>query len=100
MSHLYDSWDAAYKTPFGAVRKGKLCRFNLRLPKDVHPDYPPVLVLFRTGFKERFLNLHFACEEDDCNVWENGHGTLAALTLTSFHLWQNLCLQRLDCLFI
>ncbi len=69
MSHLYDSWDAAYKTPFGAVRKGKLCRFNLRLPKDVHPDYPPVLVLFRTGFKERFLNLHFACEEDDCNVW-------------------------------
>jgi len=27
MSHLYDSWDLNYKTPFGAVKKGKVCFF-------------------------------------------------------------------------
>ncbi len=73
MSHLYDSWDAAYKTPFGAVKTGKVCHFSVRLPKEVQPDYPPCLVLFRTGFKERFLNLHFEREEDDCNVWSTDY---------------------------
>ena len=73
MSHLFDSWNAAYKTPFGAVRKGKVCRFSLRLPKDVQPDYPPVLVLFRTGFKERFLNLRMTAQEEDCNGWSPEH---------------------------
>lgn len=62
--------------------------------------YPPK----RMGLTDRAYGLGGMCTapspEDDCNVWENGHGTLAALTLTSFHLWQNLCLQRLDCLFI
>ena len=38
--------------------------------------------------------------KDHCDVWENGHGALAAPTLTSSHLWQNFRLQRLDCLFI
>ncbi len=66
---LYDSWDEVYKSPFGAVRKGKECSFSLHLPKDIHPDYPPVLVLFRTGFKERFLNLHLTAEEAEYNVW-------------------------------
>ncbi len=69
MSHMYDSWDASYKTPFGAVKKGKICHFSIRLPKDLKPDYAPVLVMFRTGFKERFLNLHQTGEEDDCFVW-------------------------------
>ncbi len=73
MSHLYDSWDAAYKSPFGAVKTGKSCHFAIRLPKEVQPDFPPCLVLFRTGFRERFLNLHFDREEDDCNVWSTDY---------------------------
>ncbi len=73
MSHLYDSWDAAYKSPFGAVKNGKVCHFSIRLPKEVQPDFAPCLVLFRTGFKERFLNLHFEREEEDCNVWSTDY---------------------------
>ncbi len=73
MSHLYDSWDSAYKSPFGAVKAGKVCHFSIRLPKEVQPDFAPCLVLFRTGFKERFLNLHFEKEEEDCNVWSTDY---------------------------
>lgn len=72
MSHLYDSWDANYKTPFGAIKKGKVCYFQIHLPKEVHPDYSPCLVLFRTGFKERFINMFLIKEEDDCMVWGCG----------------------------
>ena len=73
MSHLYDSWDPNFKTPFGAVKKEKICFFNLRLPKELQPDYPPVLVLFRPGFKERFINLYRIREEEDCIVWGCGY---------------------------
>jgi 4-alpha-glucanotransferase len=69
MSQIYDSWDAAYKTPFGAVRTGKVCQFTIRLPKEQQLDYAPCLVLFRTGFRERFINLHFERDEEDCAVW-------------------------------
>lgn len=69
MSHLFDSWDPAYKTPFGAVKTGRICHFAIRLPKEVQPDFKPCLVLFRTGFKERFVNLRLEAEEADCNVW-------------------------------
>lgn len=62
--------------------------------------YPPK----RMGLGDRAYSLGDLCSapspEDDCDVWENGHGALAAPTSTSFHFWQNLHLQRLDCLFI
>ncbi len=73
MSHLYDSWDADYKTPFGAVRLGRVCYFSIRLPKEVTPDFAPSLVLFRTGFKERFIHMRRVREEDDCIVWGCGY---------------------------
>ncbi len=69
MKPIYDSWDKDYKSVFGALRQGETCRFSIRLPKDVTPDFPPVLVLFRTGFKERFLSMQLSAEEDDCNVY-------------------------------
>ena len=73
MSHLFDSWDTNYKTPFGAVKAGKIVFFSLRLPKELKPDFSPVLVLFRPGFKERFINLNIIGEEEDCNVWGCGY---------------------------
>ncbi len=73
MSHLYDSWNSDYKTPFGAVRQGRVCYFYIRLPKEVKPDYASCLVLFRPNYKERFINMNFVCEEDDCNVWGCGY---------------------------
>ena len=66
MRPIYDSWEMPYKSIFGAVRQFTNCRFTIRLPKDQKPDFPPVIVLFRTGFKERFLNMNVAVEEDDC----------------------------------
>lgn len=69
MKLMFDSWDKNYKSVFGALKQGQTCSFSIRLSKDIIPDFPPVLVLFRTGFKERFLSMRFSCEEEDCNVY-------------------------------
>ena len=66
MRDIYNTWDLDYKSIFGAIKQFETCRFTIRLPKDIKPDYPPVLVLFRTGFKERFLNMNIINEEEDC----------------------------------
>jgi len=66
---IYDSWDTAYKTPFGAIATTETCRFTVKIPKNIHLDFPPVLILFRTGFKERFLNMTKIYEEEDCSVY-------------------------------
>lgn len=66
MIPIYDTWNLGYKSIFGAVKQFETIRFTIRLPKEIKPDFPPVVVLFRTGFKERFLNMNYICEEDDC----------------------------------
>lgn len=66
MRPIYDTWNLGYKSIFGAVRQFETCRFTIRLPKDVKPDFSPVLVLFRTGFKERFISMNEVVEEEDC----------------------------------
>lgn len=69
MKPIYDTWDLGYKSIFGAVRQFGTCRFSIRLSKDIRPDFPPVLVLFRTGFKERFIPMSVSAEEQDCFVY-------------------------------
>lgn len=66
MKPIYDSWDLDYKSIFGAVKQNEKVRFTIRLPKNTNPEYPPVVVLFRTGFKERFISMNEIEEEDDC----------------------------------
>ena len=66
MKLIYDSWDLDYKSIFGAIKQGETCRFTIRLAKDILLESPPVLVLFRTGFKERFLRLNEVVDEGDC----------------------------------
>ena len=66
MKPIYDTWNLSYKSIFGAIEQFQDCQFTIRLPKDIRPDFPPVLILFRTGFKERFLNMNKITEEDDC----------------------------------
>lgn len=65
MKPVYDTWDLEYKSIFGAIKQFETCRFSIRLHKDIHPDFPPVLVLFRTGFKERFINMSPSGEDED-----------------------------------
>ena len=69
MKPIYDTWDLSYKSIFGAVRQYETCRFSIRLAKDVRPDFPPVLVLFRTGFKERLIPMNVTSAEDGCFVY-------------------------------
>ena len=69
MKPIYDSWDRSYKSVFGAIRQDETCRFTIRLSKDIALDYPPVLVLFRTGFKERFLRMTEITDEGDCYAY-------------------------------
>lgn len=68
---IYDSWDPNYKKPFGAVRKGEVCEFRIRLAKDRRLDFPPVpvMVIFRTGFKETFISMNFEESGDEYNVY-------------------------------
>ena len=69
MKPVYDTWHLGYKSIFGAVKQFEVCRFSIRLAKDIIPDFPPVMVLFRTGFKERFLPMNVSGEEEDCFVY-------------------------------
>ncbi len=69
MRPIYDTWNLNYKSIFGAVRQFETCRFTIRLPLDLTLDMPPVLVLFRTGFKERFINMNSIKEEEDCMAY-------------------------------
>lgn len=71
MKKIFDSWDERYKKPFGAIKKGEPCEFRIRLPKETVLDFPPVpiLVVFRTGYKETFLTMNLEKEEDTHNVY-------------------------------
>lgn len=63
MSIVYDSWDINYKKPFGALRSGESCTFTVRVPRHTVPDTPPMLVIFRTGFKEHFITMTASGED-------------------------------------
>ncbi len=69
MKPIYDTWNLKYKSIFGAIRQFETCRFSIRLPKDIKLDFMPVLVLFRTGFKERFIPMNDTYDEEDCRVF-------------------------------
>ncbi len=71
MKKIYDSWSSKYKKPFGAIEKGEPCEFRIRLHKDMVLDFPPVpvMVIFRTGYKETFLSMNLEKEENGFNVY-------------------------------
>lgn len=55
MNIIYDSWDASYKSLFGAIKRGEMCLFSIKLPLETKLDSQPVMVIFKPGYKERFL---------------------------------------------
>lgn len=69
MKPIYDPWNLHYKSIFGAIRQFNTCRFSIRLPKNIILDFAPVLILVRTGFKERFIPMVELEEEEDCFVY-------------------------------
>lgn len=65
---IYDCFNKEYKAPFGAIERLTECRFTLRFAKDVNP-YDMSLVMFRPGFKEKFIPLDKSVEGDDYNEY-------------------------------
>ncbi len=63
MKPIFDCFSEEYKNPFGALQRGEECRFTIRFPEDTMID-EPMLVVFRPGFKERFIKLEEAGNED------------------------------------
>ncbi len=57
MEDIFNSWKKDYKSTFGALRVGQPCDFKIRIPLCHHLDSEPVMIIFRTGFKERFLTM-------------------------------------------
>ncbi|MEG0614852.1 MAG: glycoside hydrolase family 13 protein [Oscillospiraceae bacterium] len=55
---VYDSWNPAFKSKFGAISVGETCEFSLRLPNEIHYDLPPILVMFQPEKPEHFLALN------------------------------------------
>ena len=65
MQRIYDSWDRAYKSVFGALRRNEPCTFTVCLPRDAGLDSTPMLVLYRPGMKERFIPMNTVYENGD-----------------------------------
>ena len=51
------------------MKTGQCCDFSIRIPHDMNLDFAPVMVIFRTGFKERFLTMTETAVESDCTVY-------------------------------
>ena len=60
---IFDCFDTSYKHPFGAIRRGQPSMFNIRLPKSYQVS-GLTLVMFRPGYKERFIQLELQDEKE------------------------------------
>ncbi len=65
---IYDCFDTEYKDVFGAICQFQSCSFKLRFP-DYMVVEQPTLVMFRPGFKERFIQFDFHDSEDGYAVY-------------------------------
>ena len=65
---IFDCFDTSYKHPFGAVRRGQPSIFNIRLPKCFQVS-GLTLVMFRPGYKERFIELELQDESGNDNIF-------------------------------
>ncbi len=69
MREIYNSWNTEYKSKFGAIKTGELCRFSICLPNDFGIDSNPVMIIFKNGFKERFLTMQEASRNDEYTTY-------------------------------
>ncbi len=69
MSHpIFDCFDNNCKHPFGALRRGQPSMFNIYIPKNFQVQ-DLTLVMFRPGFKERFISLELQDVSGDENIY-------------------------------
>lgn len=65
---IFDCFDTQYKHPFGALRRGQPSMYNVRIPKSMNVS-GLTLVMFRPGYKERFIELELQDESGDDNIF-------------------------------
>lgn len=65
---LFDCFDSSYKHPFGALRRGQPSIFNVRIPKSSQVQ-DLTLVMFRPGYKERYIALELQDESGEDNTY-------------------------------
>lgn len=65
---LFDCFNSDYKHPFGAIRRGQPSIFNVRIPKHIQVS-GLTLVMFRPGYKERFIDLELQDESGADNIY-------------------------------
>ena len=65
---IFDCFDTSYKHPFGALRRGQPSMYNVRIPKGMNVS-GLTLVMFRPGFKERFIELELQDESSDDSIY-------------------------------
>ncbi len=69
MKRFYDSWNQRYKSKFGAIKRNEPCTFTVRIPHNIKLDANPVMILFRQGFKERFLSMNVVQDEAEMTAY-------------------------------
>ena len=84
MKPIYDTWNLSYKSIFGAIEQFQDCQFTIRLPEETPLDFSPVLVVFRTGFKERFLPMNVKEHENGYVTYTNTTRATAMFTTIIF----------------
>ncbi|MBQ3566659.1 MAG: glycoside hydrolase family 13 protein [Oscillospiraceae bacterium] len=65
MKKIYDSWDTSYKSTFGAIKTDEFCDFTIKLPLSHESEDAPVMVIYRVGFKKRFIKMNKTAEDND-----------------------------------
>lgn len=80
---IYNSWNREYKSIFGAIMTGDTCEFSIRLSNDFNLDTHPVMVIFRNGFKERFLTMVISDKNDDYTEYKTEYTAM----LTGVHYY-------------
>ncbi len=65
---IFDCFDTSYKHPFGALRRGQPSMYNLRIPKTMQVS-GVTLVMFRPGYKERYIELELQDESGDDSIY-------------------------------
>ena len=85
---IYDCFDKNYKSPFGAVEQFTDCSYTLRFDKSIYPT-DVILVMYRPGFKEKFIPLEKTGETDEYNEFSCIH-TPQDLGLHQYYFMLNL----------
>ncbi|MCL2071689.1 MAG: glycoside hydrolase family 13 protein [Oscillospiraceae bacterium] len=60
---IYDCFDEHYKSPFGAIKQFSTCQFTLKFSR-ISKIADPLLVVFRPGFKEKFVTFEVSDDSD------------------------------------